>query len=155
MPPTPGDTFTPTSIATIMPTIPLHTSPAQTAVTHTTNPLPQLLQTPAGLAILEIQGSINLPPASPSSSTISIGRLVFPDYTAGGSPENISWMKRVHLYVGQHQRLTGEVKKLPNPVAIIRRRGNGEATVETDELEIAEIVYFKVIFSSRPEPVGT
>lgn len=138
-----------------MPTIPLHTSPAQTTIKNITNPLPQLLQTPAGLAILEIQGSINLPAASPSSPTISIGRLVFPDYTAGGSPDNISWMKRVHLYVGQHQRLTGEVKKLPNPVAVIRKRSSEEAPAEVDELEIAEIIYYKVIFSSRPEPVGT
>lgn len=138
-----------------MPTIPLHTSPAHLAVKTPTNPLPQLLQTPSGLAILEIQGSINLPAASPSSPSISIGRLVFPDYTAGGSPENESWMKRVHLYVGQHQRLTGEVKKLPNPVAVIRKRDSGETTAEGDELEIAEIVYYKVIFSSRPEPVGT
>lgn len=138
-----------------MPAIPLYTSPAQTAVKPPTNPLPQLLQTPGGLAILEIQGSINLPAASPSSPTIPIGRLVFPDYTAGGSPENKSWMKRVHLYVGQHQRLTGEVKKLPNPVAVIRKRDSGEAIADGEELEIAEIIYFKIIFSSRPEPVGT
>ena len=137
-----------------MPTIPLHTSPAQTTINNPTNPLPQLLQTPSGLAIIEIQGSINLPAASPSSPTISIGRLVFPDHTAGASPDNNSWMKRVHLYVGQHQRLTGEVKKLPNPVAVIRKRDSGEATAEVDELEIAEIIYYKVIFSSRPEPVG-
>ena len=64
-------------------------------------------------------------------------------------------MKTVHLYVGQNQRLTGEVKKLPNPVAVIRKRDSSEATAEGDELEIAEIVYFKLIFSSRPEPVGT
>ena len=138
-----------------MPTIPLHTSPAQTAVKNSTNPLPSLLQTPAGLAILEIQGSINLPAASPSTATISIGRLVFPDYSVGDSSEDHSWMKRVHLYVGQHQRLTGEAKKLPNPVAVIRKRGSREATAKADELEIAEIVYFKLIFSSRPEPVGT
>lgn len=138
-----------------MPTIPLHTSPAQTAVTKSTNPLPQLLKTPAGFAILEIQGSINLSPASPSTATIPIGRLVFPDHSADEPSENKSWMKRVHLYVGQHQRLTGEVKKLANPVAVIRKRDSGEATSEGNELEIAEIVYFKIIFSSRPEPVGT
>ena len=141
-----------------MPTIPLHTSPAQTPVTESTNPLPSLLQTPGGLAILEIQGSINLPAASPSTTTISIGRLVFPDYSASESSEDTSWMKRVHLYVGQHQRLTGEAKKLPNPVAVIRKRGSREASPEGKgkgkELEIAEIVYFKLIFSSRPEPVG-
>ena len=64
-------------------------------------------------------------------------------------------MKRVHLYVGQHQRLTGEVKKLPNPVAVLRKRDSREVNSEGSELEIAEIVYFKLIFSSRPEPVGT
>ena len=64
-------------------------------------------------------------------------------------------MKRVHLYVGRHQRLTGEVKKLPNPVAVMRKRDSREATSEGNELEIAEIVYFKIIFSSRPEPVGS
>lgn len=148
-------TITPTSLETAMPTIPLHTSPAQTTDKTPTNPLPQLLQTPGGLAILEIQGSINLPTASPTSPTISIGRLVFPDYIAGGSPEEKDWMKRVHLYVGQHQRLTGEVKKLPKAVAVIRKRDGGEAIAEGDELEIAEIVYYKIIFSSRPEPVGT
>ena len=142
-----------------MPTIPLHTSPAQTATTSAVNPLPQLLQTPGGLALLEIQGSLNLPPpASPSTSaTIPVGRLVFPDYPAGGdSPPDTAWMKKAHLYVGQHQRLTGEVKKLPNPVAVIRKRDGGVATTtHGDELEIAEIVYYKVIFSSRPEPVGS
>ena len=138
-----------------MPTIPLHTSPSQTAVAECTNPLPSLLQTPAGLAILEIQGSINLPAASPSATTVSIGRLIFPDYSASNSSEDTSWMRRVHLYVGQYQRLTGEVKKLPNPVAVVRKRDSRETTSEGNELEIAEIVYFKLIFSSRPEPVGT
>ena len=62
-------------------------------------------------------------------------------------------MTRVHLYVGQHQRLTGEVKKLPNPVAVITKR-HDDAT-EDGELEIMDIVYWKMVFSSRPEPVST
>lgn len=67
-------------------------------------------------------------------------------------------MKRVHLYVGRHQRLTGEVKKLPSPLALIRRKNLTEDVSDpasaTEELEIAEIVYYKLLFSSRPEPVG-
>lgn len=133
-----------------MPSIPLHLVP-KSAVSRAPNPLPELLQTPAGLAILEIQGTINLPPASPSALTTPVGRLVFPDHTANSADK--SWMKRVHLYVGQHQRLTGEVKKLPNPVAVIRKRDTGPG--EGEELEIAEVVYYKIVFSSRPEPVGT
>jgi len=44
--------------------------------------------------------------------------------------------------------MTGEVKKLPQPIAVVQRRG------ETDELEILEVVKFKMIFKSRPEPVN-
>lgn len=159
----------------------------------TNNPLPQLLQTPSGLALLELQGTINLP-AIPeadllrSSSRLHttgnsfddaaqtpIGRLIFPDFdSALHGPDSTAWMKRVYLYVGQHQRLTGEVKKLPKAIAVIRRRavqsGTGEREdgamdvegrdkdmdAETrDELEVVEIIKWKILFSQRPEPVGT
>lgn len=76
------------------------------------------------------------------------------------------------MFVGKHQRLTGEVKRLPRAVGVIRRRrvgggiegdgGNGdecegekEGGKEAEELEIVEIVKLKIIFSTRPEPVGT
>ena len=65
----------------------------------------------------------------------------------------------MHLYVGKHQRLSGEVQKLPKAVAVIRKRevefGNVDAgRAGEDDLEITEIVEWKVVFSSRPEPVG-
>lgn len=72
-------------------------------------------------------------------------------------------MRTAHLYVGRYQRLTGEVKKLVNPLAVIRRRGRdvnkteeGEEEVGdgVEELEIVELIYHKIVFSSRPEPVG-
>ena len=135
-----------------MPTIPLHLTP-KAPIVPPTNPLPQLLQTPTGLAILEIQGTINLPSPEPSTHTSPVGRLVFPDYSEDLPSNSTAWMKRVHLYVGQHQRLTGEVKKVPNPIAVIRKRGDHQT--DSEELEIVEVVYWKVVFSSRPEPVGT
>lgn len=134
------------------------------AETKTSSPLPQLLQTPSGLALLELQGTINLPAqtdpeddsAPPSSlpEGIDVGRLEFPDYDPGA--EGSAWMQRVHLYVGQHQRLTGEVKKLPRPLAVVRKRGGGEMQNDgTEDLEVAEVVKYKILFSNRPEPVGT
>lgn len=67
-------------------------------------------------------------------------------------------MKKVYLYVGKHQRLTGEVKKLPKAIAVIRRRDGGAQSEadgdENAELEIVDLVKFKILFSSRPEPVG-
>jgi len=144
------------------------------------NPLPELLRTPSGLAILELQGTINLPQkdleghapglqasSDGASQETSIGRLVFPEYhPATQEPNSTAWMKRVYLYVGKHQRLTGEVKKLPKAIAVLRKRrkedtdGNSKATTEPgeeqpEELEVVEIVKWKILFSQRPEPVGT
>ncbi|KAI8719253.1 hypothetical protein NCS52_00705800 [Fusarium sp. LHS14.1] len=126
----------------------------------TPSPLPQLLQTPSGLALLELQGVVNMPQTAEGepSSSIEIGRIDFPDYIP--DTEGSAWMKRVHLYVGQHQRLTGEVKKLPKAMAVVRRResgtiagSGGESEEQGDNLEVAEIVKYKIMFSNRPEPV--
>lgn len=128
------------------------------------SPLPQLLQTPSGLAILELQGVVNLPqgPDGEPSSDVEVGRIDFPDYDSSAPSGDSSWMKRVHLYIGQHQRLTGEVKKLPKAIAVVRRRENrnkegsgGQYQEQGENLEVVEIVKYKLMFSNRPEPVGT
>ena len=146
-----------------MPTITLHPpDPARGSNTNSENPLPQLLQTPSGLAILELQGTINVPSTpeenSPSShpAATKVGQLIFPDYNPDDPTGSTAWMKRVHLYIGRHQRLTGEVKKLATPLGVIRRKSvQADAmTEDAEQLEIMEIVYYKVLFSSRPEPVG-
>jgi chromosome transmission fidelity protein 8 len=87
---------------------------------------------------------------------------VFPDYDPQDAG-NSAWMKRVYMYVGKHQRLTGEVKKLPKALAVIRKRKSesgdmmeldGDDEDRVDELEVVEIVKYKILFSTRPEPVG-
>lgn len=89
------------------------------------------------------------PTATGTTYETPLGKLMFPDYSPQTTSKgNTNWMKRVYLYVGRYQRMTGEVKKLPQPIAIVQRRG------ETDELEIREIVKFKMIFKNRPEPVN-
>ena len=127
--------------------------------TGSSNPLPSLLRTPTGLALLEIQGTLHLPPSSPNEATPPVGKLIFPHYDPHDVTGSKAWMKTVHLYVGKHQRLSGEVQKLPKAVAVIRKRevefGNVDAgRAGEDDLEITEIVEWKVVFSSRPEPVG-
>lgn len=125
------------------------------------SPLPKLLQTPSGLALLELQGTINIPQGSDGEalSELEIGRLDFPDYVSGA--EGTAWMQTAHLYIGEHQRLTGEVKKLPRAIAVVRRQENrvtqsSSGPVEEGEnLEVVEIVKYKLMFSNRPEPVGT
>ncbi|ROW02614.1 hypothetical protein VPNG_07900 [Cytospora leucostoma] len=146
----------------------LHPRPSTTTTTTAkittaaaeSNPLPQLLQTPSGLALLELQGTFNLPapdgPGGDDDVRTPMGRIDFPDYRPDSitfDPAGTAWMKRVYMFVGQHQRLTGEVKKLPRALGVVRRRG--EEGGAGDELEVVEIVKYKVVFSSRPEPVGT
>jgi chromosome transmission fidelity protein 8 len=182
-----------------MPSVPLYPQPALGLrdQSSTSNPLPELLQTPSGLAILELQGTINVP--APTEEDLSrggndddmveegsgtaaatfeteIGKLMFPDYSPL-NPDDTKWMKRVYLYAGQYQRMTGEVKKLAKPLAVIRRRQKPSGTLDGDqllgekqgaagqgqgqgqgqdgdELEIVEIIKYKILFPSRPEPVG-
>lgn len=143
------------------------------AIGSSQNPLPSLLHTPSGLALLELQGTINLPSftdedsisAESQAGVVSretpIGRLVFPDYDE--RDKDASWMKRVYLHVGKHQRLTGEVKKLSKSLAVIMKvrvdESMGESEAEEGQeagmLEVVEIVKYKILFSTRPEPVGT
>jgi len=69
-------------------------------------------------------------------------------------------MKRVWLYVGKHQRLSGEVKEMPRAMAVVRkqRKEDGNMAQEgeggAEELEVVEIVKYRLVFSQRPEPVG-
>jgi chromosome transmission fidelity protein 8 len=142
-----------------MPSIPLRIAQSVGAVSNNgANALPQLLQTPSGLAIVEIQGTIHSTGSDIEDENLdqtSIGRIVFPSYDSTAPVDDTAWMKRIFLYVGKHQRLTGEVKKLAKPYGIIRKR---EITTAVDnpseELELVEIVKYKLVFSHRPEPVG-
>jgi chromosome transmission fidelity protein 8 len=164
-----------------MPSISLH-PPTSSRSPQTPNPFPSLIQTPSGFALLEIQGTLHT--SSPNqdvtltssldhsfeNSTLhetDVGRIVFPHYNPSLLGEDdLRWMKQVYLYVGKHQRLTGEVKKLGKPVAVLRKRVLEESTVGVDEiehdggfektgeeLEVVEVIMFKILFAGRPEPV--
>lgn len=97
-----------------------------------------------------------------ASHETSIGRIVFPDMQTEDDKKDPTKFKRVYLYVGKHQRLTGEVKKLLKPLGIIRRRDPSLKENDTpngawdgEELEIVDIVRWKILFSARPEPVSS
>lgn len=153
-----------------MPSIPLHPRPSASR-DDTHNSLPQLLQTPSGLALLELQGTINVPNQDDSQSAdessnspnkndpslayeTPVGKLMFPDYSPQNAKDDTRWMKRAYLYVGRYQRMTGEVKKLPQPLAIIQRRQPEGLDNAGEQLEIVEIVKYKLMFRNRPEPVN-
>jgi len=129
------------------------------------NGLPEVLHTPAGLAILEIQGTIHAPlRGSTRSASTQVGRLEFPLYQGNGKgSQEATWMKKVYLYIGKHQRLTGEIKKLAKPLVVLdtsaQNADNCRDVASTGveggpQLNILAIIKHKILFSSRPEPVG-
>ncbi|EPE09266.1 sister chromatid cohesion protein [Ophiostoma piceae UAMH 11346] len=141
-------------------TVTIHPKRDSSATSSTA--LPSLVQTPAGLALLELQGSFNLPQpehdddgnaiADPGQAPVHIGRIEFPDYDAAAKADpraDAAWMRRVQFYVGPNQRLTGEVKKLPRPLAVVRRKPDASEA----DLEVVEIIHYKLLFSNRPEPM--
>jgi chromosome transmission fidelity protein 8 len=152
-----------------MPQIPLRVNKSASPRSASENPLPQLLHTPSGLALLDLQGTFHFPTPSPTDDSTLIGKLVFPLYNPDlNGPDDTNWMKRVYLYVGANQRMAGQVKKLPKPFAVIRKvdtsgkdgdveMGESDATGNgtQEELEIVEVVRYKIVFSTRPEPVST
>lgn len=125
-------------------------------------PLPQLIRTPSGLALIEIQGTINttnhagsLKSDAAKPPSINLGRLAFPE----GISTNEARGPKVTLFIGKHQKLAGEIRKLPKPLAIIRKSQeqsmelNGK-TNNGSELKIIEVVKYKIVFSQRPEPIS-
>ncbi|KAE9984411.1 hypothetical protein BLS_002442 [Venturia inaequalis] len=144
-----------------MPSIPIHPPSGFIMDPKASNPLPNLLQTPSGLALIELQGTIHIPKPTAEEMDVDdskyridtpVGRLVFPQYQLTNPASDTAWMKRVHLYIGQNQRMTGEVKKLPKPMGVMRKKAGLESGLE--ELEIVDVVRHKIVFSNRPEPVN-
>ena len=140
-----------------MPSVPLHTGSNGTSPTLSrSSPLPQLLNTPNGLAIIEIQGTLNMPQANNDSAPSQpIGRLVIPNQEAGAISDTKegAWMKKVYFYVGQNQRLVGQVQKLAKPLGVLRKAGDesGMTYEGSQALEISDIVRWKIFFGGRPE----
>jgi len=122
------------------------------------NPLPQLIQTPSGLAILELHGSFKVSDEAAregesAGAGIRLAKIDFPLYNPE-DPGDDSWMKKVFMYVDRGSRLRGEVKKLPKAFAIVRRR-EGQPEGSSEVLEVAEVIKYKIYFSERPEPIGS
>jgi chromosome transmission fidelity protein 8 len=96
-----------------------------------------------------------------------VGKLVFPHYNPDiNDPSDTRWMKRVYMYVGKGQRMTGECKKLGKPIGVMRKRERADVEdvemggleedtgAKEEELEIVEVVRYKIVFSARPEPIS-
>ncbi|KAK9486673.1 Ctf8-domain-containing protein [Lipomyces starkeyi] len=107
---------------------------------------PQVLRTPTGLALIEIQGTLHTQPSSDSTPS-ELGKLTFDGKTA--------W-----LWIGDHQRMEGSIVDLNPPFGVLRRVTRKQSEMEEENgspdgtaVEIVEVIRKKILFTSRPEPI--
>ncbi|KAG4304753.1 hypothetical protein PORY_001806 [Pneumocystis oryctolagi] len=97
------------------------------------------------LILLEIQGTIERD--NKDNDTKYIGKMWY-DFTK----------ERVYLIIGYHL-LEGKIETLLKPFAILRRRNekniqhNDKESYQDEIIDTLEIIYKKIIFNLRPEPV--
>lgn len=115
--------------------------------TSVESPLPQFIQTPSGLALLEIQGKLNLPAHNDGyNGKHEIGTLNMSDKTA--------W-----LWIGNHQRMEGKIVELTPPLGILKRADNYKDTnnlggnPDGSAVEFVDVIRHKIVFNTRPEPM--
>ncbi|KAK9385026.1 Ctf8-domain-containing protein [Lipomyces mesembrius] len=117
----------------------------RTATHESSSDFPQVLRTPTGLALIEIQGTLHT--GQPSSDTSELGKLTFDGKTA--------W-----LWIGDHQRMEGSIVDLNPPFGVLRRVTRKQSEMEEENgspdgtaVEIVEVIRKKILFTSRPEPI--
>lgn len=161
-----------------MPTATIDCSSAQDILNKPSTNDNDLIFTPYGLMLLEIQGELNLPNEFPQGQpktdedheylnnfitineiqhAVKFGNLVFDE------KDN----SKVTLYIGKSQRLLGNVVKLSTPLAVLRipLKNEDEMTVDSNNdnvnkfkqeeelIKLVDIVKAKVIFKQRPLPI--
>lgn len=136
--------------------------------------LSSLITTPYGLALLEIQGELNLPHTKPDIpldellpqdqekmknfvkvddiyDAVKFGHLQFDDKD----------QLKVTLFIGKSQRLIGNVVKLDVPLGVLKVPLKQKSVEDSDnvdmdqdhEIQMIDIVRAKMIFKQRPLPI--
>ncbi|KAK9358115.1 putative sister chromatid cohesion protein Ctf8 [Lipomyces starkeyi] len=117
------------------------------ATNESSSYFPQVLRTPTGLALIEIQGTLHTTQPSSDSTPSELGKLTFDGKT--------TW-----LWIGDHQRMEGSIVDLNPPFGVLRRVTRKQSEMEEENgspdgtaVEIVEVIRKKILFTSRPEPI--
>lgn len=116
-----------------------------------------VISTPLGLSIVEIQGELNLPTNPPSLTTTNTEYLsqfikvdeIYDAVKCGQLEFDPLDTTKVTLYIAKSQRLIGKIVNLDPPLGILKvPMGDGQ-----DGMEIVDVVTKKMIFTQRPLPI--
>ncbi|CAH2351561.1 chromosome transmission fidelity protein 8 [[Candida] railenensis] len=109
-----------------------------------------VISTPFGLAIIEIQGELNIPEIASSEenpdnlkvddlyTAVKFGKLIV-------DPVDDS---KVTLFVGTSQRMLGKIVKIDPPLGVLKINAN-----DKNEMKMIDVIKKKIIFKDRPLPI--
>ena len=114
-----------------------------------------VISTPFGLVLLEIQGELNLPREVPKDNlqdfisvdsihhAVKFGRLQLDEKDP----------KKLTLFVGNSQRLIGDLVKLNPPLAVLKVPIDKTDLIKDKSIDMIDIIEKKLIFKERPLPI--
>lgn len=113
----------------------------------------RFISTPDGLALLEIQGTLNLPTkVGDDHNLISIDDIN--QLIKFGSIEIENG--KLTLFIGTSQRLIGKVEKIDPPFGLLEfpeLEEGSDPGIEGAKVEMINIIDKKVVFRNRPLPI--
>lgn len=167
-----------------MPTAKIDSSAVHQLLSHeksndkSSSATPNLITTPYGLALLEIQGELNLPhtkPDIPLDQLLPLDQEKMKNFVTvddiydavkfGHLQFDSKDELKVTLFIGKSQRLIGNVVKLDIPLGVLKipvkkevPSGDGDADMDMDgdvdqNIQMIDIVRAKMIFKQRPLPI--
>jgi chromosome transmission fidelity protein 8 len=122
---------------------------------NTGNAIDNVLSTPFGLVLLEIQGELNIPHEVTTNNlqdfiTVdSIHRAV----KFGQLKVDEKDPKKLTLFVGNSQRLIGDLVKLNPPLAVLKVPIDKSDLIKNKSIDMIDIIENKLIFKERPLPI--
>ncbi|CCE73188.1 Piso0_000211 [Millerozyma farinosa CBS 7064] len=121
----------------------------------------RIITTPFGLALLDIQGELNIPDRiSEEADSISGGTgayitidEIYHAVSVGKLHINENNPREATLLVGKSQKLIGTVDDLKPPLAVMRIPNREQEAQAGEQVKIVDILRKKVVFKNRPLPV--
>lgn len=121
----------------------------------TGNEVDQIISTPFGLVVVEIQGVLNLPkhvPAELNENYIKIDDISYA-IKFGKLEIDERDHNKITLYIGNSQRLIGTLEKLKTPLGVLKIPVDQTDQVKDKSMEMIDIVEKKLTFKERPLPI--
>ncbi|CCE72624.1 Piso0_000211 [Millerozyma farinosa CBS 7064] len=121
----------------------------------------RIITTPFGLALLDIQGELNIPDhVNEEADSIPGGTgahitidEIYHAVRVGKLHINENNPREATLLVGKSQKLIGTVDDLKPPLAVMRIPDREQGTQAGEPVKIVDVLRKKVVFKNRPLPV--